>query len=98
MAEKVKKKRVVLNFEAESGIEIFVAGSFNNWELQDKKKTKVLKEDKDQKGQYSVTLMLPEGEHEYKFFYNGAWHLDPNAERNMQNVFGTFNSVVKVDP
>jgi 1,4-alpha-glucan branching enzyme len=96
MAEKVKKKRVILSFEADSGCDVFVAGSFNNWELQDKKKTKKMKEDKDQKGLYTITLMLPEGDHEYKFFFNGAWHLDPNAEVNMQNVFGTFNSVIKV--
>lgn len=93
----VKKKKVVLNFEGEKGSEVLVAGSFNDWDLQPKKKgnkAKVLKE-KDG-GQFTINMFLPEGEYEYKFFVNGEWKEDSNAEVRKQNVFGTFNSILTV--
>ena len=92
-----KKKKVTLNFEADPGEQVFVAGSFNDWSLEVKKKgnkSKLLKEDGE--GKYSINMFLPAGEHEYKFFYKGQWVEDQNAEIRKQNAFGTFNSVMTV--
>ncbi len=95
-AAKVKRKKITLKFETAPGSEVFVSGSFNQWSLNDPKKTKQLKEDKKKAGNYSINLLLPKGEHEYKFFCDGRWYTDPKAETHKQNVFGSFNSVVSV--
>ncbi|CAM2064588.1 Glycogen-binding domain-containing protein [Sulfidibacter corallicola] len=89
-----KKKKVTLSFDGEPGVEVKVAGSFNEWSLDDKKKSKVMKEDK--AGHYSINLFLPLGEHEYKFYSNGEWILDPKVEVKKLNRFGTFNGVITV--
>ena len=90
-----KKKKVTLSFEAEPGLKVFVAGSFNQWSV-DQKTAKQLKEDKQKQGFYSIAMFLPPGEHEYKFFSEGSWYSDPKAEVRKLNSFGTFNSVLSV--
>lgn len=89
-----KKKKVTLSFEGEPGSEVKVAGSFNDWSINDKKKAKVMKE-KDA-GHFSINLFLPVGEHEYKFYSNGEWIVDPKADKKAPNRFGTYNAVIEV--
>ncbi len=91
-----KKKKINFSFDTESGREVLIAGSFNDWAIDpsDKKaKVKHLKEDGKQAGHYSISMFLAPGEHEYKFYTDNEWHVDPNAEAHKQNVFGTFNSM-----
>lgn len=88
---KLKRKRVTLAFKAEPGSEVFVAGTFNNWNPSEKK----MKETAD--GEFSIQLMLPSGEHEYKIISNGRWLPDPNAVGWSPNPFGSFNSVIRVE-
>ena len=98
--KKVSKKKVTFRFEGEPGQQVFVAGSFNNWDLEESKKgskAKKLKEEKKQKGVYSINMFLPRGEHEYKFFSEGKWFADANSQDHKLNSFGTFNSLLKVD-
>ncbi len=92
----VKKKRISLSFEAETGKDIFVAGDFNEWTVGQDKKSKKLKEDKKHQGHYKIQMYLPVGEHQYKFFCDGEWRVDPAAETFAWNRFGTRNSVVAV--
>ena len=93
-AAATKKKKITLSFEGEPGSEVKVAGSFNDWSLSDKKKVKVMKEA--DAGHFSINLFLPIGEHEYKFYQNGEWILDPKAEKKTLNRFGTFNAIIEV--
>jgi len=87
---KVKRKRVVLEFAAQPGSEVFVAGSFNSWDADQKR----LKENAP--GRYKITMMLPVGEYEYKFVSNGLWQADPKADQWAANPFGSLNSVLSV--
>lgn len=43
-------------------------------------------------------LMLPPGRYEYKFIVDGVWRHNPDASQNIANEFGSFNSVVEVQP
>ncbi len=85
------RKRVVFRFKSTPGMSIFVAGSFNNWDISSKKL-----EDKDGIGEYSATVMLPKGVYEYKYFVNEKWCLDPENPNFIKNVHGTLNSVIEI--
>ena len=84
------KKRIILTLNAEHGAEVYVAGTFNNWEPE---KQMI---DKTGTGTYSCQLMLTPGTYEYKFKVNNAWVLDQNNPNFTQNNLGTLNSVLNV--
>ena len=88
----VASKRVTFGVSANPGSEIYVAGSFNNWDAQRHKM-----KDTRGSGKYTITLMLPKGEYEYKFVINGNWVVDPECQDWTRNSFGTLNSVKKVE-
>jgi 1,4-alpha-glucan branching enzyme len=69
---------------------VSLAGSFNNWD------TKRFSAKKDTKGNWLVKLNLKPGRHEYKFFVDGNWWNDPQCTSNIQNSFGTSNSIIEV--
>jgi 1,4-alpha-glucan branching enzyme len=83
-----KKKNVEFSVQAEPGKNIFLAGTFNNWNpirMKQKKKEDDL---------YTITLHLPPGSHEYKFVVDDVWQIDPKNPETVQNDFGSMNSVV----
>ena len=86
-----KTHRVTFTVHAEIGSQVFVAGSFNNWNPTDKAMT-----DKKGMGLYTVTVTLPPGKHEYKFVIDGTWCADPECADWVQNEHGTLNSVIRV--
>ena len=88
---KNKKKRVVFELLAEPGSSVFVAGSFNDWNPQDKQL-----HDKDGDGVYSRGVMLAPGTYEYKFVVNGVWTVNPNCQDWTTNDQGSLNSVITV--
>jgi len=95
-AKKVKKKPgknenlVKFQIEAEGRNEIYVAGSFNNW---DPKANRLLKS----KDKYTTSIILPKGRYEYKFVINGIWCVDPNCDDWQPNSMGTINSIITVE-
>jgi len=48
-------------------------------------------------GEFSVTILLPPGQYEYKFVINGAWCVDPECADWVQNSLGTLNSLRRVE-
>ena len=93
---KSKKKKVTFQFNTDPGQEVLVAGTFNDWDIEDKKKVKTLKEKSPRTGSYTLNMFLPSGEYEYKFFSNGRWYSDPNADVRKLNSFGSFNSIIEI--
>ena len=85
-----KKSRVNFALHAPDANEVFIAGTFNDWDPQ----VRSLRCDK--KGTWRTWMNLPAGQHEYRFIVNGAWQEDPQAGERTDNPFGTFNSVVSV--
>jgi len=86
-----KGKKVEFQVTAEPGSEVYVAGSFNNW---DPKQHRMM--DNPGSGHCKITLVLPPGRHEYKFVVNGEWYADPNCAESAMNDQGSLNSVVTV--
>ncbi len=91
VVKKLKKNEVLVKFQiqAEAGNEIYVAGSFNNW---DDKANKLRKS----KDKYATSIVLQKGSYEYKFVINGVWCVDPNCDDWQPNSMGTINSIITV--
>jgi 1,4-alpha-glucan branching enzyme len=85
-----KPRKVKFRVKAANGSNVFLAGSFNNWDP----KAIALKHNGD--GNYEATLSLPPGRHEYKFVINGSWQNDEQCKQRVPNSCGSFNSVVEV--
>ena len=84
-----KRKRVQFELSVEPGSEVFVAGTFNNWNP-----TANRMKDNPGSGHCKATLVIPAGTHEYKFVVNGVWTADPNCEEWAPNGCGSLNSVL----
>ncbi len=86
-----ERKRVTFQVRTEPGSEVYVAGTFNNWDPQHKKLS-----DKQNNGLYRGTMVLPKGTHQYKFVINDTWCADPDCQDWTPNEAGTINSVITV--
>ncbi len=86
-----KKKSYWVNFIiiAKPGSRVYVAGTFNNWDP----KANPLIEGAG-KGNFITEILVPFGEHEYKFIVNDRWQIDPSCNNQVLNPFGSQNSVV----
>lgn len=83
-----KLKRLTFSLEAADAGEVLLMGDFNNWS------PKKHPMQKDGSGIWNKTVMLPNGNYEYKFLVDGQWREDPRNERRCANCFGTFNNVI----
>ncbi len=86
-----KGKKINFQLLAEPGSEVFVAGTFNNWDPRQHQLR-----DNPGSGHCKIMLALPLGRHEYKFVVNGEWRLDPTCPDWAPNDQGTLNSVIAV--
>jgi 1,4-alpha-glucan branching enzyme len=85
-----KSVRIKFEIEADKGSDVYVAGTFNDWDTT--KKKLVFKN-----GSYSGTLSLAPGRYEYKFMIDGIWCVDPKCSEWSPNQFGSLNSVLIVE-
>lgn len=88
-ATAVAKKRVKFEFAGQAGQNVYVAGSFNEWDPT----TKQLK-DKDKNGQFAISLLLPKEPVTYKFIVDGEWQADPANGEYVADGMGGVNSVL----
>lgn len=88
--EKSNRKKVFFEMSAETGSEVYIAGSFNDWNPRKKK----LKDSGT--GTYVANLLLERGQHEYKFVVNGEWRSDAHCEEWSPNGVGSLNSIISV--
>ena len=84
---KLKTKKVRFNLYAPEAERVFLAGDFNNWDV----KNLLMK--KDNKGTWEASFTLPPGRYEYRFWVDGVWYDDPNAQERVENPFGSQNCV-----
>jgi 1,4-alpha-glucan branching enzyme len=90
MAENSHKKRISFQYHAPEAAEIYLAGTFNGWDSNNRS----LKQQKD--GKWKTTLTLEPGIYEYRFIVDGEWRNDPRCEEKRANDFGSENSVLRV--
>jgi 1,4-alpha-glucan branching enzyme len=89
-----KKNQKVMKTEfsllAPGAKNVFIAGSFNQWNPS----SVPLK--KDRQGIWKISLQLDLGQYEYRFVVDGEWQNDPNCPSLVENPFGTFNCLTVV--
>ena len=81
---------VALKLRAPAAKEVFVAGSFNGWQVG----ATPLHPAKG--GEWQGELKLTPGRYEYLFVVDGTWLPDPGAREAAPNPFGGWNSVLSV--
>lgn len=75
-----------------SAKEVFVAGTFNNWEFRKNPMART------EGRAWTATIALPTGAYQYKFVVDGdQWHTDPKAPE-IDDGFGNKNSLLWIDP
>ena len=83
-----RKKSVMFTLDAPSGLDVSVAGNFNDWKPQAMTKGP--------DGLWRITVQLAQGTYEYKFLVDADWREDPNNPRRTQNSLGAYNSICDV--
>jgi 1,4-alpha-glucan branching enzyme len=83
--EKVKKTEFSLS--APKAHRVCIAGDFNQW---DPSSHPLRIHDK---GIWGISIALPPGQYEYRFFVDGEWQNDPKCSSFVENPFGTSNSL-----
>ncbi len=66
---------------------VFLSGGFNRWSPDDTPMSKSAD------GEWSVTIRLEPGVHQYKIVTDGQWKQDPDNPAGMDDNFGGLNSV-----
>ncbi len=84
-------RRVRLVLTQPNAKEVFVAGSFNDWQPRATPLSRSVD------GPWAAELRLKPGEYEYRFIVDGEWVEDPAAEQQVSNSFGSHNSVLRVN-
>lgn len=86
-SSKAAKKRATFKLDAPQAREVFIAGSFNDWNPSERPL-------KLAKGVWTTVIMLEPGWYEYRFVVDGQWCDDPKATERKPNEHGTENCVV----
>ena len=82
LQKSVTTEWVVFKFHAPPETEVYVAGTFNNWDPT------AIRLGDNGKGTYTATVLLPLGTYEYKFIVNGEWHTGADDREQVPNPFG----------
>ncbi len=82
--------KVEFSLYAPDANKVYIAGQFNDWD------TKSLPMKKSRDGSWRITLKLPRGKCEYKYFVDGAWAQDIACAETVPNAFGTANCMITV--
>ena len=84
---KSHQRKITFEFSAPEAMEVFLAGDFNQWNIQGNPMKK------DKNGMWKATLSLEPGRYEYRFFADGKWENDPSCSSCVPNEFGGMNCV-----
>jgi 1,4-alpha-glucan branching enzyme len=84
--------KVVFKIKAPDAETVFIAGSFNHWNVDD------YPLQKDERGIWEATVLIPPGRYEYKFLVDGDWIHDKNnpAKVPVPAPFWGVNSIIVV--
>ncbi len=85
-------RRVQLEFVDPNARMVYVAGTFNEWNQTAIEMVSM------GAGRWWKELMLPPGEHQYRFVVDGLWVDDPAAAEYLDNGVGSRNALIRVAP
>lgn len=94
---KSKGKPVELSCHAPEAAAVFLAGTFNEW------RTDAMPMEEEVGGDWTASVTLMPGRHEFKFVIDGEWCCEPRCQPEgecpncVPNEFGTMNRVIDVE-
>lgn len=90
-------KEMAIRLQAPEAQEVFLAGSFNDWNPSN------IRMERDSDGSWVAIIQLIPGRHEYKFVVDGKWccnssgtEFEDECPGHVRNSFGTLNCVIDV--
>ena len=95
--EKIEKsyepdiEEVTFAMESSAAKDIYVAGDFNDWQLNDGSRLAC-----GENGCWEKQVKLPHGRYRYKFVVDGEWMVDSKNQLREINAFGSFDSVMEI--
>ena len=95
--EKIEKssepdtKEVTFVMEPSAAKDIYIAGDFNDWQLNDGSRLA-----RGENGCWEKQVKLPHGRYRYKFVVDGEWMVDSKNQLREINAFGSFDSVMEI--
>jgi len=87
-----KFSTVTFKVDAPKAKEVYLAGEFNDWKLDDTSRMEQVN------GAWSKMLNLNKGKYRYRFVIDGNWVEDPNNPTSQLNPYGTMDSLLEVKP
>jgi len=87
----LEKKEVTFQIEAPAAKDVYLAGDFNGWEINNEGMLSSR-----ENGRWEKRVALASGRYRYKFYVDGEWMLDSKNPEQEPNVFGTLDSVLNI--
>jgi chromosome partitioning protein len=87
---KFKLTEVSLVFVAPDAKQVYVAGDFNDWKVDDNSLMKA------EDGTWRTTMSLVSGRYRYRFVKDGEWVEDPSNPNKAMNPYGQMDSLIEV--
>jgi chromosome partitioning protein len=84
-------KEVTFALESSAAKDIYVAGDFNDWKINDESRLA-----RGENGSWEKRVTLPHGRYRYKFVVDGEWTIDSKNQAREINTFGSFDSVMEI--
>ncbi|MGD0229029.1 MAG: glycogen-binding domain-containing protein [Syntrophorhabdales bacterium] len=84
------RKRIEFTLHAPEAHNVFVAGTFNDWNPTDRLMTR------NAEGIWKARIIVPPGVHQYRFVVDGEWRDDPGCPDRIPNDHGGQNCVITV--
>jgi len=85
------KREVAFVLNSHKAETVYLCGDFNEWSP-----TSLPMIQRVDNRLWEKRLLLPPGRYEYKFIVDGVWIHNPDAGKNITNIFGSLNSVMEV--
>jgi chromosome partitioning protein len=88
--ERPALKEVVFTVAAPQAKDVFVAGDFNGWKVDDKSRMEP------DNGAWVKRFALKSGKYRYRFVIDGRWTDDPANESRERNPYGETDSLIEI--
>ena len=85
-----KVNEVVFSVFAPMAKEVFIAGEFNSWQLNEFGRMS------ENDGTWSKKLTLNSGKYRYRFVIDGEWVEDANNPQREINPYGSVDSLIEI--
>ncbi|MFQ5488691.1 MAG: AAA family ATPase [Gammaproteobacteria bacterium] len=89
-ADDSQARRIVFTFP-DNGADIRIAGDFNDWEPDRDVQTRCAD------GAISKIIYARPGVYQYRLVVDGRWQADPTNPRQIANLYGEINSILRVE-